>query len=237
MSDVASVPDVKLDDSWKAALGGEFTKPYMTQLKAFLQERRALGVRIFPKGSDYFHALDATPLDKVRVVILGQDPYHGDNQAHGLSFSVRPGVRIPPSLQNIYKELQTDLGITAPNHGFLEHWARQGVLLLNAVLTVEKGNANAHAGKGWEEFTDAVIRAVNDQPHPVVFILWGAYAQKKAAFVDPKKHLVIRSPHPSPFSANNGFFGSKPFSRANAFLEEHGYAPIDWRLPENPADA
>ena len=225
--------DIKLDPSWKAALAGEFAKPYMQSLKAFLQDRRTQGAHIFPKGSEYFHALDATPLDAVRVVILGQDPYHGEGQAHGLSFSVRPGVRIPPSLLNIYKELHTDLGINPPRHGFLEHWAKQGVLLLNAVLTVEMGNAGAHAGKGWESFTDAVIRAVNDQPHPVVFILWGAYAQKKAAFVDTTKHLVIRSVHPSPLSAHNGFFGSKPFSKANAFLEARGFAPIDWSLPES----
>ncbi len=182
MSDAPAIPDIKLDPSWKKALADEFAKPYMQKLKAFLQERRGQGARIFPKGSEYFHALDATPLDKVRVVILGQDPYHGEGQAHGLSFSVRPGVKIPPSLVNIYKELREDLGVAAPRHGFLEHWARQGVLLLNAVLTVEMGNAGAHAGKGWEAFTDAVIRAVNDQPHPAVFILWGAYAQKKAAF-------------------------------------------------------
>ncbi len=227
----AAVADVKLAPSWKAALADEFAKPYMQSLKAFLQDRRAQGAHIFPKGSEYFHALDTTPLDKVRVVILGQDPYHGEGQAHGLSFSVRPGVKIPPSLVNIYKELRDDLGISPARHGFLEHWARQGVLLLNAVLTVEMGQAGAHAGKGWEAFTDAVIRAVNDQPHPVVFILWGAYAQKKAAFVDQAKHLVIRSAHPSPLSAHNGFLGSKPFSKANAFLEAHGYAPIDWALP------
>ena len=233
----AAVADVKLDPSWKAALADEFAKPYMQSLKAFLQDRRAQGAHIFPKGSEYFHALDTTPLDKVRVVILGQDPYHGEGQAHGLSFSVRPGVKIPPSLVNIYKELCDDLGIAPARHGFLEHWAKQGVLLLNAVLTVEMGQAGAHAGKGWEAFTDAVIRAVNDQPHPVVFILWGAYAQKKAAFVDPAKHLVIRSAHPSPLSAHNGFLGSKPFSKANAFLEAKGYAPIDWAIPENPSQA
>lgn len=234
MSEAPAIPDVKLDPSWKAALGVEFAKPYMQTLKGFLKERKAQGAHIFPKGAEYFHALDATPLDKVRVVILGQDPYHGEGQAHGLSFSVRPGVRIPPSLLNIYKELQSDLGIQAAHHGYLEYWARQGVLLLNAVLTVEMGQANAHQGKGWEAFTDAVIRAVNDQPHPVVFILWGAYAQKKAAFVDTRKHLVIKSPHPSPLSAHNGFFGSKPFSKANAFLEARGFKPIDWRLPDDP---
>lgn len=224
--------DIKLDDSWKGPLGAEFDKPYMVKLKAFLQSEKAAGKHIFPKGSEYFRALDLTPLDKVRVVILGQDPYHGEGQAHGLSFSVRPGVRQPPSLLNIYKELQNDLGIPPARHGFLEYWAKQGVLLLNSVLTVTMGQAAAHQGQGWEPFTDAVIRAVNDQPHPVVFILWGSYAQKKAAFVDTSRHLVIKSVHPSPLSAHNGFFGTKPFSRANAFLESKGYPPIDWRLPE-----
>lgn len=224
--------DIKLDDSWKEALGAEFDKPYMTKLKQFLQTEKAAGKRIFPKGSEYFRALDLTPLDKVRVVILGQDPYHGEGQAHGLSFSVRPGVRQPPSLINIYKELQADLGIAPAHHGFLEYWAKQGVLLLNSVLTVSMGQAAAHQGQGWEPFTDAVIRAVNSQPHPVVFILWGSYAQKKAAFVDASRHLVIKSAHPSPLSAYNGFFGSKPFSKANAFLESKGYPPIDWKLPE-----
>ncbi|CAL4866951.1 Uracil-DNA glycosylase [Asticcacaulis sp. MM231] len=227
---------IKLDDGWKALLAPEFSKPYMVELKAFLSAQREAGKRVFPKGADYFRALDLTPPDKVRVVILGQDPYHGEGQAHGLSFSVKPGVRIPPSLVNIYKELQGDLGIAPAKHGFLEHWAKQGVLLLNSVLTVEMGMAAAHQGKGWEKFTDAVIRAVNDLPQPVVFILWGAYAQKKAAFVDTSKHLVIKSVHPSPLSAHNGFFGTKPFSRANDFLVAKGHAPIDWTLPANPAE-
>jgi uracil-DNA glycosylase len=227
--------DIKLEDSWKAALSAEFDKPYMAKLKTFLQSEKAAGKRIFPKGSEYFHALDLTPLDKVRVVILGQDPYHGEGQAHGLSFSVPPGVRQPPSLINIYKELQNDLGIPPAPHGFLENWAKQGVLLLNSVLTVTMGQAAAHQGQGWEQFTDAVIRAVNDQPNPAVFILWGAYAQKKAAFVDTSRHLVIKSVHPSPLSAHNGFFGSKPFSKANAFLVSKGYAAIDWKLPETVA--
>lgn len=234
MTEADTAPDVKLDPSWKKALAEEFSKPYMGKLKAFLKDRRAAGAHIFPKGGEYFRALDLTPLDQVRVVILGQDPYHGENQAHGLSFSVKPGVKIPPSLVNIYKELQADLGIAPARHGFLEHWAKQGVLLLNAVLTVEMGQANIHQGKGWEQFTDAVIRAVNDQPHPVVFILWGSYAQKKAAFVDTSRHLVIKSVHPSPLSAHNGFFGSHPFSKANRFLESKGYPPIDWQLPEDP---
>ena len=184
-----------------------------------------------PKGSEYFAALNLTPLDSVKVVILGQDPYHGEGQAHGLSFSVKPGVKTPPSLVNIYKELQADLGIPPARHGFLEHWAKQGVLLLNAVLTVEMAQAASHQGKGWERFTDAVIRAVNDLPHPVVFILWGAYAQKKAAFVNAEKHLVIKSAHPSPLSAHNGFLGSKPFSKTNDFLQSKGQKLIDWQLP------
>ncbi len=226
--------DVKIGESWKAPLAAEFSSPYMADLKAFLLEQKQEGKRIFPKGADYFRALDLTPLDEVRVVILGQDPYHGEGQAHGLCFSVQPGVRIPPSLVNIYKEMQADLGIAPVRHGFLEHWAKQGVLLLNSVLTVEMGRAASHQGKGWERFTDAVIRAVNEQEKPVVFILWGSYAQKKAAFVDRSRHLVLRSAHPSPLSAHNGFLGSKPFSQANAFLEEHGREPIDWQLPATP---
>lgn len=223
---------VKLEESWKLALGDEFSSPYMQQLREFLVEEKAKGKHIFPRGAEFFRAMDLTPLDQVRVVILGQDPYHGAGQAHGLCFSVRPGVRIPPSLVNIYKELETDLGIPPARHGFLESWARQGVLLLNSVLTVEEGRAAAHQGKGWERFTDAAIRAVNEQPHPVVFMLWGSYAQKKAAFVDTKRHLVLKSVHPSPLSAHNGFFGCRHFSKANAFLEGQGREPIDWRLPE-----
>ena len=178
---------------------------------------------------------DLTPLDQVRVVILGQDPYHGEGQAHGLCFSVRPGVRPPPSLVNIYKELQADLGLPRPGHGFLEHWARQGVLLLNSVLTVEMGLAASHRERGWEKFTDAIIRLINDRREPVVFMLWGSYAQKKAAFVDSTdrggRHLVLRAAHPSPLSAHNGFFGCRHFSRANAFLAAQGLPPIDWSLP------
>jgi uracil-DNA glycosylase len=226
--------DVKIGESWKAPLAAEFSSPYMAELKAFLLEQKQEGKRIFPKGAEYFRALDLTPLDEVRVVILGQDPYHGEGQAHGLCFSVQPGVRIPPSLVNIYKEMLADLGIAPVRHGFLEHWAKQGVLLLNSVLTVEMGRAASHQGKGWERFTDAIIRAVNEQEKPVVFILWGSYAQKKAAFVDRSRHLVLRSAHPSPLSAHNGFLGSKPFSQANAFLEEHGRKPIDWQLPATP---
>lgn len=202
----------------------------MVALKAFLIAEKAAGKPIYPKGLEWFAALDATPLENVRVVILGQDPYHGEGQAHGLCFSVQHGVRPPPSLINIYKEMKTDLGEYPPNHGNLKSWAEQGVLLLNSVLTVEANKAASHQGKGWERFTDAIIQLVNDQPYPVVFILWGSYAQKKAAFVDHTKHLVLKSVHPSPLSAYNGFFGSKPFSQANAFLKSKGRGEIDWRL-------
>lgn len=223
---------VKLHESWKKPLAEEFSSPYMQALKAFLVEEKAKGNRIFPKGSEYFRALDLTPLDKVKVVILGQDPYHGEGQAHGLCFSVKPGVRTPPSLVNIYAELQSDLGITRPRHGFLEHWAQQGVLLLNSVLTVEMGRAASHQGKGWERFTDAVIRRINDRPEPAAFMLWGAYAQRKAAFVDTDRHLVLKAAHPSPLSAHNGFLGCRHFSQANRFLASKGLTPIDWALPD-----
>tara|TARA_R110002020_G_scaffold189446_11_gene388554 strand:- start:235 stop:927 length:693 start_codon:yes stop_codon:yes gene_type:complete len=221
-----------LQDSWKAALAEELATPYMADLKGFLTTEIDAGKRIFPKVPEYFAALDLTPLDQVSVVILGQDPYHGDGQAHGLCFSVQPGVRPPPSLKNIYKELNSDLGIAPVGHGNLESWARQGVLLLNSVLTVEAGLAASHRGRGWERFTDAVIARVNALDHPVVFLLWGAYAQKKAGFVDTSRHLVLKAAHPSPLSAHNGFLGCRHFSQANAFLEENGMAPIDWRLPE-----
>lgn len=226
--------EVRLEDSWKAVLGDEFAKPYMRDLKAFLQREKADGKHIFPKGAEYFRALDLTPLDQVKVVILGQDPYHGAGQAHGLCFSVQPGVRIPPSLVNIYKELQSDLGIPPARHGFLEHWARQGVLLLNSVLTVEEARAASHQGQGWEKFTDAVIRVVNEECENVVFMLWGSYAQKKAAFVDRSRHLVLTAPHPSPLSAHNGFFGSRHFSKANDYLVAQGRNAIDWQLTEAP---
>lgn len=228
---------VRLDPQWREALAAEFDAPYMAELKRFLLERKAQGARIFPPGSHWFRALDLTPPDKVRVVILGQDPYHGPGQAHGLCFSVRPGVPVPPSLVNIYKELQRDLGIAPPRHGFLESWASQGVLLLNAVLTVEMGDAGSHQGKGWERFTDAVIARVNALSHPVVFLLWGSHAQKKAAGVDGiergGRHLVLKAPHPSPLSAHRGFLGCGHFSQANAFLQGQGLAPIDWQLPES----
>jgi uracil-DNA glycosylase len=226
---------IALHDSWKTPLLDEFGQPYVAALRAFLLAEKAAGKAIFPKGSEYFRALDLTPLDAVKVVILGQDPYHGAGQAHGLAFSVRPGVRVPPSLGNIYKELAADLGIAPARHGFLDHWARQGVLLLNSVLTVEQGQAASHQGKGWERLTDAMVRLINDQAAPTAFLLWGAYAQKKAAFVDDVarggRHLVLKAAHPSPLSAHNGFLGCRHFSKANAFLAGHGRAPIDWALP------
>ena len=232
---------VKLHPSWREPLAAEFESSYMQALKSFLVAEKARGKRIFPKGGEWFRALDLTPLEQVRVVILGQDPYHGAGQAHGLCFSVQPGVRPPPSLVNIFKELHSDLGIAPSRHGFLEHWASQGVLLLNSVLTVETGRAASHQGKGWERFTDAVIRRINARDEPVVFMLWGSYAQKKAAFVDSVdkggRHLVLKAPHPSPLSAHTGFFGCKHFSQANAFLESRGMAPIDWTLPTPVAPA
>jgi uracil-DNA glycosylase len=225
-----------LPPAWQERLGRELTRPYMAELGAFLAAEKEAGKAVFPEDGAWLRALELTPPDDVRVVILGQDPYHGLGQAHGLCFSVRPGVKVPPSLVNIYKELQSDLGIAPPRHGFLEHWARQGVLLLNSVLTVEMGRAAAHQGRGWERFTDAVIAAVNAQAEPAVFMLWGAYAQKKAAFVESidegARHLVLKAPHPSPLSAYAGFFGCRHFSKANAFLEENGRGPIDWALPE-----
>jgi len=229
---MATRPDIKLHESWLEPLRTEFDQPYMAELKRFLRDERQKGRTVFPRSANWFRALDLTPLDKVRVVILGQDPYHGEGQAHGLCFSVMPGVRPPPSLVNIFKELESDIGLRPSPHGFLEHWACQGVLLLNSVLTVEMGQAASHRDRGWEKFTDAVIRLVNGKPEPVVFMLWGSYAQKKAGFVDTSKHLVLKAPHPSPLSAHSGFFGCRHFSKANAFLEERGLSAIDWALPE-----
>jgi uracil-DNA glycosylase len=229
---MATQADIKLHPTWLERLGDEFAQPYMGELRNFLVAQREAGKRIFPKGSEWFRALDLTPLDQVRVVILGQDPYHGPGQAHGLCFSVPNGVRPPPSLVNIYKELESDLGIKPAQHGFLEHWAKQGVLLLNSVLTVEMGQAASHRDRGWERFTDAIIAEVNARTEPTVFMLWGSYAQKKAAFVDTSRHLVLKAPHPSPLSAHSGFFGCGHFSKANAFLESKGLQPVDWALPE-----
>nr|WP_228073629.1 uracil-DNA glycosylase [Kordiimonas pumila] len=224
--------DIKLEESWKAALAPQFAKDYMQKLRAFLKAELGAGKTIFPKGAEYFAALDTTPLENVKVVILGQDPYHGPGQAHGLCFSVQPGVQPPPSLVNIYKEMKEDLGITQPAHGCLTPWAQEGVLLLNSVLTVEAHKAASHQGRGWETFTDAIIAELNERHDHLVFILWGSYAQKKGAKIDRKRHLVITSPHPSPLSSYRGFFGSKPFSKANAYLEAHGKTAINWQLPE-----
>ncbi len=214
---------------WNPILRGEFAKPYWQELQQFVAAERVAGT-IFPPADCVFAALHLTPYAEVRVMILGQDPYHGPSQAHGLCFSVQRGVAIPPSLANIHKEMASDLGIVAPDHGNLEAWARQGVLLLNATLTVRAGQAGSHQGKGWETFTDEVIAAVNAKPEHVVFVLWGGYARKKKALIDISRHTVIESPHPSPLSAHNGFFGSRPFSRVNAALEAHGQPPIDWTL-------
>ncbi|WP_110599296.1 uracil-DNA glycosylase [Salinicola lusitanus] len=224
-----------LPDSWNAHLGDEFRAPYMQALREFLAQEKAAHKVIYPHSSHWFRAFELTPLERVKVVILGQDPYHGPRQAHGLCFSVRPGVPTPPSLQNIYKELATDVGTTPVNHGFLESWAQQGVMLLNSVLTVEQGNAGSHRNRGWETFTDRAIQTINEHCDGVVFLLWGSYAQKKASFVDRGKHLVLHAPHPSPLSAHRGFFGTRHFSQANAFLAERGIAPIDWQLPASVA--
>jgi len=223
---------IKIHRNWLKRVGTEFDRAYMKKLSQFLRDELRTGKSIFPKPSDWFRALDLTAPEDVRVVILGQDPYHGPGQAHGLCFSVPDGVRPPPSLVNIYKELESDLGIKPARHGFLEHWARQGVLLLNSVLTVEMGRAASHRDKGWDRFTDAIVAQINSRPGPVVFMLWGSYAQKKAAFVDSSKHLVLKAPHPSPLSAHSGFFGCRHFSKANAFLESKGLQPVDWALPE-----
>ncbi|MCM3469047.1 uracil-DNA glycosylase [Brevibacillus borstelensis] len=219
-----------LRNDWAEILADEFEKPYYIQLREFLKTEYQ-SQAIYPHMYDIFNALHLTPYREAKVVILGQDPYHGRGQAHGLSFSVKPGVATPPSLQNIYKELQSDLGCTIPQHGYLVNWAKQGVLLLNTVLTVRGGNPNSHKGKGWEIFTDRVIAALNDRETPLVFILWGRHAQEKASFIDTNKHFIISSPHPSPFSANRGFFGSRPFSRTNQFLRSQGMKEIDWQLP------
>lgn len=220
----------QLHPSWQAIIGEEFNKPYMQTLREFLKEEKAAGKTLYPPGPLIFNAFNHTPFEKVRVVIIGQDPYHGPGQAHGLSFSVQDGVKLPPSLQNIYKEIESDLGITMSGKGDLTAWADQGVLLLNATLTVEQANAGSHQKRGWETFTDAAIKALNDQRENLVFVLWGSYAQKKGTTIDPKKHLVLKSPHPSPLSAHRGFFGNHQFSRINAYLSEQGEKPIDWHI-------
>ncbi len=227
---------IKLEPSWKARIGDWLLRPDMRELSAFLRERKAKGARVFPPGPQIFAAFAATPFDDVKVVILGQDPYHGYGQAHGLCFSVLPGVEVPPSLLNIYKEIEDEYRDTAtpfqrPDHGYLMPWAKQGVLLLNAVLTVEEGRAGAHANKGWEGFTDHAIEVLARERENLVFLLWGSYAQKKGAVIDARRHRVLRAPHPSPLSAHRGFFGCGHFKAANQYLQQHGQAPIDWRLP------
>ena len=230
-----STHEIKLEASWKTRVGDYFERPQMQALSEFLRAELRAGKTIYPPPKRIFAALDATPFEQVKVVILGQDPYHGPGQAHGLCFSVLPGVPPPPSLQNIFVELQRDLGIQRPHHGCLIPWARQGVLLLNAVLTVERGLAGSHHGKGWEGFTDAVVEHLNREREGLVFLLWGSPAQQKGKLVDTRRHRVLKAPHPSPLSAHRGFIGCGHFSATNAWLRERGQAEIDWRLP--PVDA
>jgi uracil-DNA glycosylase len=220
-----------METTWRPVLIAETEKPYWKPLQQFVRQERSK-YKVFPPDKDVFAALHLTPYEKVSVLILGQDPYHDDGQAQGLCFSVQPGVAIPPSLVNIYKELQTDLGCQIPNNGDLRPWAEQGVLLLNAVLTVRAHQANSHAGRGWENFTDAIIRAVSAKPDRVVFVLWGAYARKKKGLIDAARHVIIESAHPSPLSASNGFFGSRPFSKINAALRAAGKPEINWQIPD-----
>lgn len=234
MNDTASKRDVRLEASWLKQLAPEFEQDYMISLRSFLLERKRAGARIYPPGEKIFNALDSCPFDKVKVVLLGQDPYHGPGQAHGLCFSVRLGVPTPPSLVNIFKEIEADLGIVRPDHGNLRYWANQGVLLLNSVLTVERGAAGAHRGKGWEQFTDRIVALLSEQREKLVFMLWGSYALKKGASIDRGRHLVLTAPHPSPLSAHRGFFGCRHFSAANRYLEENGMQSIDWALPADP---
>lgn len=222
--------NIKIHDSWKAALADEFDKPYFKTLIQFIKKEKEEGKTIYPAGSLIFNAYDTTPIEDVKVVILGQDPYHNPGQAMGLSFSVPKGVRLPPSLRNIYKEMESSVGVSRAGHGDLTKWAEQGVFLLNSMLTVEKNKPGAHQRSGWQFFTDATIKAISDQREHVVFMLWGAFARKKAALVDGDKHLVLESAHPSPFSADKGFFGNNHFKLANDYLEEHGREPIDWSV-------
>lgn len=222
---------IQLESSWKARIGDWLLRPEMRELSAFLRKRKAAGAHVFPPGPEIFAAFNATPFEQVKVVVLGQDPYHGYGQAHGLSFSVKPGVPVPPSLLNIYKEIEADLAIPRPDHGCLQPWAQQGVLLLNAVLTVEEGKAGAHQGRGWEGFTDHVVDVLNREREGLVFLLWGAYAQQKGKVIDTRRHRVFKAPHPSPLSAHRGFLGCRHFSQANDYLARNGQARIDWRLP------
>ncbi len=226
---------IRLEPSWKARVGEYLLRPDMRALAQFLRDEKAHGKRIYPPGAQIFAALDATPFDEVKVVILGQDPYHGAGQAHGLCFSVPPGVEVPPSLVNIFKEIERDLGIARPRNGYLLPWAQQGVLLLNAVLTVEAGRAGSHQGKGWEGFTDHVVECLDRERDGLVFLLWGSYAQAKGRIIDGRRHCLLRAPHPSPLSAHRGFLGCGHFGAANRWLAGRGLAPIDWSLPASAA--
>lgn len=226
---------VALEPGWQSQVGDWLQRDDMQQLSRFLRERKAAGVAVYPPGREMFAAFNATPFEQVKVVVLGQDPYHGPGQAHGLSFSVRPGVPVPPSLLNIYKELEADLGLPRPDHGYLLPWAQRGVLLLNAVLSVEQGQPGSHQGRGWEGFTDHVVDVLNRQRQGLVFLLWGSYAQKKGAKIDTSRHRVLKAPHPSPLSAHRGFLGCGHFSQANAWLQARGQAPVDWSLPPRSA--
>ena len=251
---MSQAAEIQLEASWLERLREQFSLPYMRDLKTFLRSEKMAGKVIYPRGDEIFAAFNHTPVERVKVVILGQDPYHGPGQAHGLCFSVRRGVRVPPSLVNIhkelhadvgvalppslvniYRELEQDLGITMPAHGCLTSWADQGVLLLNSVLTVERGRAASHRDRGWEQFTDRAIEVVNRDCNHVVFMLWGSYAQRKGAVINTQRHCVLRAPHPSPLSAHRGFFGCRHFSKANDYLISMGREPIDWRLPDQPA--
>lgn len=221
----------KLESGWQAELEDEFSKPYMQNLKSFLLSEKESNQQIYPPNSQIFNAFNETPFDKVKVVILGQDPYHGEKQAHGLSFSVNKGIKIPPSLRNIYKELETDIpGFVTPDHGDLSHWAAEGVLLLNATLTVRAHQPGSHQGKGWEAFTDQAINKLSKDRDGLVFILWGKYAQQKELLIDSQKHLILKAPHPSPFSSYTGFFGSSPFSKTNAYLISKNKKPVNWQI-------
>jgi uracil-DNA glycosylase len=228
MQEAGLLREIQLEESWKSRLSEEFEKDYMLSLRQFLVDQKKNGKTVYPKGGDMFAALDAVPFDKIKVIIIGQDPYHGPGQAHGLCFSVPDGVQTPPSLKNIYKEIESDLGIQKGASGNLSHWAEQGVLLLNSVLSVEAGKAASHQGKGWEQFTDKIIEKLNAERESLVFLLWGSYAHKKGAVIDANKHLVLKSVHPSPLSAHRGYLGCKHFSKTNNYLESQGLKPIEW---------
>ena len=224
-----SSPNIQIEESWKQALSEEFKKPYFAEIRQFLQEEKAAGKTIFPPGSLIFNAFNSTPFEKVRVIILGQDPYHGTGQAHGLCFSVTPGIKPPPSLVNIFKELKNDIGFEIPDHGSLQKWTTQGVFLLNAILTVEANKPASHQKHGWEEFTNAAIEKLSKEQDELIFLLWGAFAQQKTGLIDERKHIILKAAHPSPFSAYNGFFGCKHFSKTNEILINKGEQPINWQ--------